>query len=131
MIYSQLTYLVSMLRWRCSLRYHSSLLFLGTKSETASAISCHAWTKAYCGGLDLHESVKVGQGWDGGVGKAAPPAPLLPPPPALPPALVGDPAPAPSQANSDCVAHNSSCWKANPPLCQFQLNPNLFSYLII
>lgn len=54
------THLESACLLRCSLRYHSSLLFLGTKRLTAKASSCQPWTKLYVGGLLLQSTDSSG-----------------------------------------------------------------------
>ena len=101
------TYLESALRWRCSLRYHSNLLFLGTKSETARASSCQPWTNTNVGGLVL-QSNRGGAG--GGVACRDVGEPLwVPPAPPPPPPFPDEDEE--SQANKDWVAHSSSCWK--------------------
>lgn len=95
-----------MFRFKCSLRNQRSLVFFGTKRETASANNCHPWTNTYVGGLALQwSSNDEVAGLDGAVmlwfGDPGTTDWVV--------LIVGDEAKAASQVNSDCVAHNKSC----------------------
>lgn len=100
------THLLSAFLCRCSFRYHSSRLFLGRKSETASARSCQPWISTYCAGLVLQSKIAEVE-WpcvSGGLWEVE----------AVDCASAFSPLPfdaglCVSQVNSDCVAQRRSC----------------------
>lgn len=84
------TYFVSAFLSRWSLRYHKSLLFLGTNNETARARNCQPWINVKEGGLIFGSA---GRGWP------------------LPKVGEAFCAPEESHKNSDCVAQRSKFWE--------------------
>lgn len=103
---SAVTHLLSAFLCRCNFRYQSSRLFLGKKSETASARSCHPWISTYCAGLVL-QSKMVEVEWpcvSGGLWEveAVDCASAFSPLPFAAGLCV-------SQVKSDCVAQRRSC----------------------
>lgn len=103
---TSLTHLLSAFLCKCSFRYQSSRLFLGRKSETASARSCHPWISTYWAGLVLQSKI-VEVEWpcmSGGLWEveAVDCASAFSPLPFAAGLCV-------SQVKSDCVAQRRSC----------------------